>query len=243
MSPLKTVLVAALTAGVFVSIWQYQQRRDHRLEAARLHRAIDEMREQASQHNRSPTRQAPVAPTMSGVRTVTSEISDGPAAMQPAVTSPESNSPVLDTEYRIEGQVTPINALQSVAWACDHGDAATLQKLVVFDEAAREKATAFHASLPAELRAQWASLEAMAAAVIISDTLNNPYPVAVILQQAKFEQINPERLLLHLPDTRCDGAVYQQTSDGWKFAITEEMVDDYISKKTSATALKRHQTM
>ena len=131
-------------------------------------------------------------------------------------------------DYRYAGQATSVATMQSLAWVCDQGDAATMQKLIRFDDAARPKAEAYYASLPAQVRAPWASIEAMAAALLISDGIDHPYPVTGIIAQAKVEQINPDRVALLLPETNRERTEYQQTPEGWKLAITAAMVDGYI---------------
>jgi hypothetical protein len=140
-------------------------------------------------------------------------------------------------EYRKEGQATPEAALQTFAWACDHADTALMQKLLVFDADAREKTAAYFASLPPENRPQSVSFEAVAADLYISDGMNHPYPVATVLQLARFEPIGPGRVRLHLPDANGDGYEFQQTAEGWKLAVTMKVVDDYI-KETAERAAK-----
>ena len=69
---------------------------------------------------------------------------------------------------------------------------------------------------------------AMAAALLISDGMNRPYPVATIIEHARTEQLGAGRMVVHLPDTGRPRSECQKTADGWKFAITEAMVDEYV---------------
>lgn len=95
---------------------------------------------------------------------------------------------------------------------------------------AREKTAAHFASLPPEEKAEPISFEAAAAALYISDGMKHPYPVAAVLQLARFELIKPGRVRLHLPDANGDGYEFQQTPEGWKLAVTMKVVEDYIQE-------------
>ncbi|MEO6992017.1 MAG: hypothetical protein ABI273_00185 [Lacunisphaera sp.] len=175
--------------------------------------------------------QAPQAEAGVISNTTPTEISEGglPAAPTTEI------SRILGTEYRNEGQTTPIAALQTYAWACDHADTATIIHLIRFDELARRKAVAYMATLSAEAQGQLNSPEAMGAALLIDQGIQYPYPGAKILALAKIEVISETRVALLLPDTDHERAEFQKTADGWKYAITERMVDDYIAE-TSAKA-------
>ena len=216
MSPWKTAIIGATTAIFLVSVWQYHDRQSRRQEASRLRATNGQLRQQASQRHEAEILKAHVAGPVTG------------SLAEPAPTSTPANPPALGTDYRNEGQATPVNALQTLAWACDQGDAALMEKLIVFDVVAREKAVRHFASRPAGMPPQWASLEAMAAALYVSDGMRNPYPVAEVLQLAKFEPVNPTRVVLRLPGANGDGYEFQHTAEGWKLAITEAVVDDFI---------------
>lgn len=141
---------------------------------------------------------------------------------------------VRGTEYRNEGQDTPLSALQTYAWACDHGDVARMETLIVFDVAARKKADDYFATLPRTVRTQWASLDAMAAAIHISAGMNNPFPGAALLQQARFESSSPDRVVVVMPGTNADRSEFQRTAAGWKLVITEAMVDAHIQQEAQS---------
>ena len=75
----------------------------------------------------------------------------------------------------------------------------------------------------------------MATALLIDDSMGKPYPGAAILTLAKTEQISEERVALLMPGTSRERTEFQKTAEGWKYAITEKMVDDYIAE-TNAEA-------
>ncbi len=146
---------------------------------------------------------------------------------------------VRGTEYRNEGQATPLSALQTYAWACDHGDVALMERLLVFDGAARRKAELYFEERRAATGAQWASLDALAAAVHVEEGMSRPWPGAAVLQQAGFEPAGPDRVAVVLPGTKADRSEFLRTPAGWKLVITEAMVDAHIQKEAKEARLSR----
>jgi len=138
--------------------------------------------------------------------------------------------------YRNEGNATPQAALQTFAWACDRGDTETVNRLLHIDAGARPKAEAFMASLPEAGRAQWKNVDEMAATVLIRSNMARPYPNADILETATVESITADRVRLRLPNVPKDGTEYQQTAEGWKYVLTEAVVDGYIKRMKEQTA-------
>jgi len=130
-----------------------------------------------------------------------------------------------DRVYRNVGMATPIATLQTMAWACDQGDVATARALFVIDDSARPEASAVYAAMPAEARAEWKSVEAAAAAIIVSNGIEHPYPSAEVLALAKVESVTAGRVRLLLPGTDVTGLVFQQTTEGWKYVISKAVVD------------------
>jgi hypothetical protein len=232
MSPRKTVFIAAALAVVVVSGWQYHHRQGRAQEAARLRTENDRLRLAASQRHEASLRQAGQKAMPAGAHAASS-VAENPLRPETAARSVGGGDlPAPATDYRDEGQGTPTGALQTFAWACDHGDAPRMEKLIVFDPAARTKAVAHLNSLPADARARWTTPEAMAAALLVADGMDHPWPSAAILQLAQTEQISPERVVLHLQGASRDRAEYQKTAEGWKYAISEPMVDAYLRRQS-----------
>jgi len=109
-------------------------------------------------------------------------------------------------------------------------------KLFVIDEEARPKAKAIYAAIMAEKRFEWRSLEEMAAAIIVHNGIEEPYPGAAVLALAKIEPINEGRVTLMLPGASVSGVVFQQTAEGWKYVISDAVVEDYIARRLTPRA-------
>jgi hypothetical protein len=229
MSPLKKTSIAVLAALLLTSGWHYRQGQGRAQEATQLRAENTRLRLQASQRHEARVAGAAAAGAATGSQMI-AEIVGQPSGADPAVTPPPG--PVKPdgrvSNYRNEGRSTPQATLQTLAWACDQGDAGLMEKLLVFDDIALKKTEAYFVSLPPEARPPVTSYEAVAAAVYISDGMQHPYPVAEVLQHARFEPVNASRFVLRLPGGNGDGYEFQQTAEGWKVAITEAVVDEYI---------------
>lgn len=226
MSPYTRIGLAVLATVLSASGWQWHQRQARAEEAGRLREENNRLRWEAGQ--RLAARRAVLQPGGQEVARSTS----AEAVLHPAG-SPAAGAASADRgnqgNYRNEGQATPHAALQTFAWACDQGDEELMQRLLVFDDIARKKIEAHFAGLPPKARPTGLSLEAMAAALYVSDGIQHPYPVAEVLALARFEPLSPERMILRLPGSKNgDGYEFQKTTEGWKVAITEAVVDDYI---------------
>lgn len=136
--------------------------------------------------------------------------------------------------YFNAGQETPIAALQTMAWACDQGDVAAMANLFIIDDAAIPKAEAVYTAIPVEMKAEWNSLEVFAAAMIVHDGIEQPYPGREVLALARIEPVTAGRVRLVLPRSVVSGVVYEQTTAGWKYVISEAVVDDYIARNHPA---------
>jgi len=228
VSPHKLSLLTALVTGLLVSTGQFLVRQERQQEAARLGEENLRLRLKISQQHQVQLSQAESV----GPRIMTGPAIEGGqptgALIEAAEVVPSKLSQLLKPAYRNAGQATPVAALQTLAWACDRGDMEMMEKLQVFDPAAREKAMQYFPAMPPEIRAQWATPEAMSAALYISDGMHRPYPGAAVLEQAEFETISPTRVRLHLPGANGDGYEFQLTAEGWKVAVTMKVVDDYI---------------
>ncbi|HZP61229.1 MAG TPA: hypothetical protein VFB27_12990 [Opitutaceae bacterium] len=220
-SLLSASISVAITGGALS--WVYHRRA---VEAARLRSANTQLLFKASElWQARVSSAAPITPTVS------TENENGPA---PAVASAPVLPPPVPSDYRNEGQSTPLATLQTFAWACDRGDVEAVKKMLYFDSAGRTKALAFMATLPASERTQWGSPEKMAAALLASANMHNPFPNAAVLETATVEQISPDRVRLRLPGTPKDRTEYQKTDGGWKYVVTNAMVDAYIARAKAA---------
>jgi len=226
MSPLKLSLIAGFLA-VLVTIGGHHHVQQGRLqEARRLRAENDRLRMEVNQRRQTPSIKGVDAGAGTGVGAL--DVAKGKETSR--VDHAKMDARVPGTEYRNEGQATPVAAMQSLAWACDRGDAVLMESMIYFDESARPKARDYLAALPERVRAQWTTPEAMAAALLVSDGINRPYPVATIIQHAKTEELRPGRMAVLLPGTGRERIEYQETPAGWKYAITEAMVDNYIRR-------------
>jgi hypothetical protein len=223
MSPYTRIGLAVFAAILSASGWQVHQRQSWAEDAARLREENSRLRWEAGQ--RLAARRAVFQPGGQGVARST----PAEAVLHSAGSSTAGSASAYRGNYRNEGQATPHAALQTLAWACDQGDEELMQRLLVFDDIARKKIEAHFAGLPPKARPAGLSLEALAAALYVADGIQRPYPVAEVLALARFEPVSPARMILRLPGSKNgDGYEFQQTAEGWKVAITEAVVDDYI---------------
>lgn len=237
MTPLKIGLIAAAIAMLMTAGWQHRVQRERHEEAERLRTENDQLRLLASQQNESrlvPSQSAEAAEEWSAA------FSEGRA--QPEVTKNKlatkgRPTPGALNGYRNEGTATPLATLQTLAWACDEADAALMEQLLVYDEDARQRTLRHIAAQGAENQSEFPPIEAAAAALYIEDGMRHPYPSAKILELARFEQLRPGRVLLHLPGANGDGYEFQQTAEGWKLVVTLAVVDAYI-RQTATSASK-----
>lgn len=226
MSPFKisviaAVLSVAVTAG---GIHYYQQGRVR--EAHRLQTQNSCMLAEASQ--KQQTRIAATRPA-TPIPTTLASIDTGVSATVAATIPAEKPAEY----YRNEGNATPLATLHTFAWACDRGDTETVGRLLHIDAAARPKAEAFMAALPESARAQWKTVDEMAAAVLTRSIMASPFPNSDILETATVETVSEDRVRLRLPDIPKDGTEYQKTAEGWKYVLTEKVVDAYINQVRS----------
>jgi len=220
---LKSSLIAGVAAAALTSGSLYFIDHNRAREIARLSQANSHLRLQAMQQVRSKNLAAPEAPSLA-------KAIPGHPVMAPA-------SPVAD--FRNEGRATPLAALQTFAWACDRGDSATVAGMLYFEGGGRAKVEAFMAALPATARGPWRSPEEMAAALLTSRNMNLPFPTARILQTAATEPVGEGKVVMLLPGTTKERTEFQKDVSGWKYVVTEEVVDAYIAKARSGPASPR----
>jgi hypothetical protein len=218
MSPFKSSLIVALVSAAVTAGTLYYVQRHRGREAASLRRQNNAMRVQINQrwHDRIPA--AATEATAAGRETA------APADVAPAF----RRSPVEN--YRNEGRATPLATLQTFAWACDRGDTDAVGRLLQLEPGARSRIEAFRATLPESARAEWKTVDEVAVAMLTLNIMFSPFPNADILATATAEPIRADRVRLRLPGLPKDNTEYQQTAEGWKYVLTEAMVDNYIRR-------------
>lgn len=216
MSRVSSSLLAGLAASVITAGGLYYHQRSRADESSRLRAANAQLRLQVSARHA-----AQIAPQETRTTTL----------VKPKPASAKLQDPrAPESDYRNEGQSSPVATLQTFAWACDRGDAARIKDLLCFEPQGRQKAEAFMAALPSEVRERWNSPEAMAADLLTQQGMQQPFPAATILARALPEEAVDGRVTLRLPGTPKDGTLYQKIGDRWHYVITEAVVDRYIAE-------------
>lgn len=233
MTPAKIALFSALAAATVTSGWQWHRQTMHEQETRRLRAENERLRMVIAPDEDEGTRGDRPSATSSSARTdgesTGVELDAMKSAASAATTAAAAAGRALaNTDYRNEGQATPAAAMQTLAWACDHADMALMERLLVFDEDAREKAQRIFETRRAKFPSQWTTIQSMAAALYLADGIERPYPVASVLSVAKFEELRPGRVRLHLPGSNGDRYEFEHTADGWKLVVTMAVVDNYI---------------
>jgi RNA polymerase sigma factor (sigma-70 family) len=121
-------------------------------------------------------------------------------------------------------------ALSAYAAACNRGDIPAVAALLRFDPPAREKALAFLATLAPALKGRWGTPEELAADLFVDGAIHNPFPGDAVLATATEERSTGRRVVLLLPDATRHRFEFERTDAGWKYVITEAMVDDYLRR-------------
>jgi hypothetical protein len=217
MSPLKLSVLSTILAVTVVSVWCHAGRRARNSEADVLRVANAGLQSEAIRRQQS-----------SGSRTAVTDTPAPKASTSNSTSAEPSSAPPAGGDYRFEGQATPLNTLQTMAWALDRADVELMMNVITFDEAARRKFEAYQASLPAEARAQWSTTEQLAATLLTKRGINHPYPRSDLLARATVEPVSAERVVVRLPGTPKDREVYQKVGDTWKWVITEQLVDAFL---------------
>ncbi|MDQ5978299.1 MAG: hypothetical protein QG602_1273 [Verrucomicrobiota bacterium] len=218
MSPLKTSLIVAVVSVVVTACGLHCSHQGRVREARHLRSQNNRMRLEANQ--RVMARQA-AAPSPTSSESVAAGSASAPLAVPVAR---------MAEYYRNEGNATPLATLQTFAWACDRGDTETVQRLLFVEEAARPKVEAFVAALPENVRAQWKTVDETVAAMLTESVMARPFPRHDILATATPEEVGTGRIRLRMPNVPRDGTEYQQTAEGWKYVLTEKVVDAYIKQ-------------
>jgi hypothetical protein len=224
MSPLNTALLAGVVAATLSSGWHYHDHQSRSAEAAKLRLENDRLRQLVS----------PTSPASIATSSPPTPSENGPPPITTSSPGVAGHATLAGIDHLDAGQATPIDALQTFVWACEQGEAARVETIIEFDSAARAKAAEYYESIPAHVRKQWRTLEAMAATLLISEGLHYPYPVASVLRCAEVQSLEPDRVVLLMPGTRRPRLEFQHTSHGWKYVVTEAMVDEYLAERAGS---------
>ena len=108
--------------------------------------------------------------------------------------------------------------------------------LFIIDDEARPKANAIYTAMADGLRAEWTSVEALAATIIVHNGIEQPYPGSEVLALAHIVPITEERVTLELPGAIVSGLEFQYTAEGWKYVISEAVVNDYLARRIPPTS-------
>jgi hypothetical protein len=236
MAFLRITLITSLlaVAGAYCGHSYSQVKRDHeiahlRKENAYLRLAISR-RDPARPLTRDPEVQVDAVQAVSAPTQVGSD----PMNHRRATVGETQRWPTRS--YLNAGQATPVATLQTMAWACDEGDVTTMARLFIIDAEAGPQAEAIYSGIPAGLRAEWNSVEALAAAIMVHNGIEQPYPGSEVLALAKIEPIKEGRVALVLPGAVVSGLVFQHTAEGWKYVVSKAVVDDYIARRMTPTS-------
>ena len=229
MTSLKFVLIASWVAALGVLWSQHSTQMDRDAEVARLR--DENARIRAAIAERTAAHSVASASVPSAADVGVSVAKGQPSAVDP----PKRRAGRRDTHA---GEATPPPPLPTMAWACDQGDVETMAGLFLIDEDVRPQANAIYEAIPAKQKAEWSSVEAFAAAIIVHNGIEQPYPGTEVLALAKIEHITESRVMLLLPGAVVSGVVFQQTAGGWKYVIREAVVAEYIARHLTPATVR-----
>ena len=229
MTSLKFVLIASWVAALGVLWSQHSTQMDRDAEVARLRDENARIRAAIAERTAAHSVASASVPSAA-------DVGVSVAKGQPSAVDQPKRWPIR--RYTNAGQATPIAALQTMAWACDQGDVETMAGLFLIDEDVRPQANAIYEAIPAKQKAEWSSVEAFAAAIIVHNGIEQPYPGTEVLALAKIEHITESRVMLLLPGAVVSGVVFQQTAGGWKYVIREAVVAEYIARHLTPATVR-----
>ena len=236
MTLVKTTLIASLAAVVVALGSQYFARLERDQEIARLRHENAQLRIAINQpeSSRPPMQGGTVQSAASNPGDASLEVNARPVDDRLMHAGESRRWPVRT--YHHAGQATPMATLQTMAWACDQGDVGTMAGLFIIDDEARPKANAIYTAMADGLRAEWTSVEALAATIIVHNGIEQPYPGSEVLALAHIVPITEERVTLELPGAIVSGLEFQYTAEGWKYVISEAVVNDYLARRIPPTS-------
>lgn len=237
MTSLKFVLIASWVTALGVLWSQHSTQMDRDAEVARLRDENARIRAAIAERTAAHSVASASVPSAAddAVRPPPA-VGVSVAKGQPSAVDQPKRWPIR--RYTNAGQSTPTAALQTMAWACDQGDVETMAGLFLIDEDVRPQANAIYEAIPAKQKAEWSSVEAFAAAIIVHNGIEQPYPGAEVLALAKIEHITESRVMLLLPGAVVSGVVFQQTAGGWKYVIREAVVAEYIARHLTPATVR-----
>jgi hypothetical protein len=137
--------------------------------------------------------------------------------------------PVVAVARPAPGRADPAAVLQSVIRAVADGEAGELVALIDFDEAARAEANALLAELPADVRAEYVSVEHLVASVMGAKT-------DARLSDVRVDAITPlsgDESLVRTTLVRDNGTLRPATfrlrrnADGWRLRVPVRVIEGY----------------
>jgi hypothetical protein len=218
LSGLAAIFAALLTAWLFRS---YHHQRE--LEAAALRGSNAQLRLAVAHHWEG------TAAAHSAAGGTLAE-TDGPPAGAPPRPA-----------YRNDGRGAPSAALQTLAWACTHGELSTLSSMLYFQGGGRQKVEDYLHSLPPGKVPPGLTPEAMAAGLIAEMYRAHPFPTPTALDQITFSPVSDDLVTVNAPGRySLDQKQFQRTPSGWSYVIAEVMVDNYLARFKPAPATAPH---
>jgi hypothetical protein len=114
-----------------------------------------------------------------------------------------------------------------MAWAADSANIEALANVLLFEGDVRTKAQAVWNSMPASLQAEYPTSEKLYAFFMAADAIAFPPPGPDVLDQYQETQLNPDRIERYpnadVPEAHRNQ--FQNTSDGWKWAFPDRLVN------------------
>lgn len=230
MSRLKISLLTVVVSCIVTLLGLHLVDRTRNREVASLRATNDQLRFEAGLRRHASFH--PAAPPLV-VEAKVPEVASG--GRRDETSEPKHASDrVVVADYRNEGSATPQAALQTLAWTGDRGDPEELARLIVLDPAAHRRAQTYFDSLPADVRGKAGTVDRLAAVELTASIIHRPFPRAVALEQATVETVGEDRVALLLPGSIRDRMEFQRTGDGWKYVITEAMVNAFLAARGAA---------
>lgn len=153
-------------------------------------------------------------------------------AQVPAASPAAETQTALQYGYHNAGWASPDASLQSFVWACDRSDAQLLASMIALEPAERKKAENFWATLPAEVRAKWGSVEGLAANLLILSSLGNSFPSSEVLAAAPIEVQGQERAVCGTVQR----LAFRKEGGLWKYELSADRLESLYKQISQALA-------